>query len=90
MESMLSATNEVISAIKDTNSTKPRAGLAFTLLVWQRNYKDIYGRSRDVNVVLYLRADFQHKFRFNLILPLVCYVGGSLKNGLVLTYIQAL
>jgi hypothetical protein len=38
----------------------------------------------------YLRADFQHKFRFNLILPLVCYVGGSLKNGLVLTYIQAL
>jgi hypothetical protein len=55
-----------------------------------RNYIDIYGRSRDVNVVLYLRADFQHKFRFNLILPLVCYVGGSLKNGLVLTYIQAL
>lgn len=53
-------------------------------------YQDIYGRSRDVNVVLYLRADFQHKFRFNLILPLVCYVGGSLKNGLVLTYIQAL
>jgi hypothetical protein len=29
----------------------------------------------------YLRADFQHKFRFNLILPLVCYVEGSLKNG---------
>ena len=54
------------------------------------NYKDIYGRSRDVNAVLYLRADFQHKFRFNLILPLVCYVEGSLKNGLVLTYIQAL
>jgi hypothetical protein len=53
-------------------------------------YLDIYGHSRDVNVVLYLRADFQHKFRFNLILPLVCYVGGSLKNGLVLTYIQAL
>jgi hypothetical protein len=52
--------------------------------------EDIYGRSRDVNVVLYLRADFQHKFRFNLILPLVCYVEGSLKNGLVLTYIQAL
>ena len=56
----------------------------------QRKLKDIYGRSRDVNVVLYLRADFQHKFRFNLILPLVCYVEGSLKNGLVLTYIQAL
>jgi hypothetical protein len=54
------------------------------------NYKDIYGHSRDVNVVLYLRADFQHKFRFNLILLLVCYVEGSLKNGSVLTYIQAL
>jgi hypothetical protein len=26
-----------------------------------------------------LRADFQHKYRFNLILPLVCYVEGSLK-----------
>jgi hypothetical protein len=37
-----------------------------------------------------LCADFQHKYRFNLILPLVCYVEGSLKNDLVLTYIQAL
>jgi hypothetical protein len=36
-----------------------------------------------------LRADFQHKYRFNL-LPLVCCVEGSLKSGLVLTYIQAL
>jgi hypothetical protein len=24
-----------------------------------------------------LRADFQHKYRFNLILPLVCYVEGN-------------
>jgi hypothetical protein len=50
----------------------------------------IHGRSRDVNIVLYLRANFQHKYRFNLLLPLVCCVEGSLKNGLVLTYIQAL
>ena len=51
MESMLSATNEVISAIKDTNSTKPRAGLAFTLLVWQRNYKDTH-RNKPKNYFL--------------------------------------
>jgi hypothetical protein len=37
-----------------------------------------------------LRANFQHKLRFNLVLPLVRYVEGSLKNGLFLTYIQAL
>ena len=36
-----------------------------------------------------LRADFQHKYRFNFLLPLVCRVEGSLKNGLVLTDIQA-
>jgi hypothetical protein len=54
----------------------------------ENNYKDIYGRSRDVNIVLYLSADFQHKYRFNLLLPLVFCVEGSLKNGLVLTYIQ--
>jgi hypothetical protein len=36
-----------------------------------------------------LCADFQHKYRFNFVLPLVSCVEGSLKNGLVLTYIQA-
>ena len=39
---------------------------------------------------LSLRADFQHELRLILILPLVCCAEGSLKNGLVLTYIQAL
>jgi hypothetical protein len=28
---------------------------------------------------LSLCADFQHKYRFNLVLPLVCCVEGSLK-----------
>jgi hypothetical protein len=41
-----------------------------------------------------LRADFQHKYRRNILLPLVCCFEGSLKNGplfkLGLTYIQAL
>jgi hypothetical protein len=31
-----------------------------------------------------LRADFQYKYRCNILLPLVCCVEGSLKNGLVL------
>jgi hypothetical protein len=39
---------------------------------------------------LSLYADFQHELRFILLLPLVCCAEGSLKNGLVLTYIQAL
>jgi hypothetical protein len=43
---------------------------------------------------LLLRANFQHKYRFNLILPLVCYIEGNLKNvpffKLGLTYILAL
>jgi hypothetical protein len=39
---------------------------------------------------LSLRADFQHELRLILLLPLVCCAEGSLKNGLVLTYIQAL
>ena len=74
----------------DNNSVSISSLSLLKITQTPKNYADIYGHSRDVNVVLYLRADFQHKFRFNLILPLVCYVGGSLKNGLVLTYIQAL
>jgi hypothetical protein len=35
-----------------------------------------------------LHADFQHKYRCNIILPPVCCVEGSLKNGLVPTYIE--
>jgi len=45
-------------------------------LIINRTYMDAPVMS---TYYLPLRADFQHKYRFNLILPLVCYVEGSLK-----------